>query len=167
MVGESSYPSISETLAFTPVKMSFIIPEVILCRMAWVWTALKYSIIGFGVLTGLVIVLSLLVGLVGAIFGLSIALFSLFFSIVLPGVSLIVLGAIAYAVYKLISESENAEQTTDTVQPDTTQSDSVARLKQQYAEGKLSEDEFERRLEIELDDTHSDPIERELQYERE
>lgn len=136
--------------------------------MTWVWTAIKYSIVGFGVLTSLVIVLSLLLGLIGTIFGLSIALFTLVVALVLPGVSLIVLGVVAYAVYRLISEPESPEQTNPSAtRTDLTQSDSVARLKQQYAAGKLSEDEFERRLESELDDTHTDPIDRELRYERE
>lgn len=94
--------------------------------------------------------------------------------------TLLVLGALGYGGYKLytvftrgnedsydVSERSRLGQTdwpTDVNQSEST--DPVESLKEKYTRGELTEAEFERRLERELDETEYDSIDRELQRER-
>ena len=122
-----------------------------------------YSIVGVGLLLAVQIVLSV----VWAIFGL-------IWSIVTLLVTLAVLGAMGYAAIKFLSWyfDSGANFTTD---GNTTRSEAVGtepidrieRLKDRYTNGTLSETEFERRVEHELNDQEVDSIDRELSREHE
>jgi uncharacterized membrane protein YeiB len=94
---------------------------------------------------------------------------------------LAVVGGVAYAGYRiyslvsgLTSSSSNAETTssseTDSLSTGIGTSDTSAtrsdNLRQQYLNGDISEEEFERRLERELDSDEFDSIDRELQRDR-
>lgn len=96
-------------------------------------------------------------------------------SLLVTAVSVLVLAAVVYGLYSLyrsVSGSDIDTRTrtrtgtrtgTSEAPPDGSSAAErpVERLKREYAEGKLSEQEFERRLETELDD--SNELDRELQ----
>jgi len=80
------------------------------------------------------------------------------------------LAYVGYRLYRLVSGSDNTatERTTSsyTGGHSTTGTSRVDDLHQQYLNDELSEAEFERRLERELEDGESDSIDRELRRER-
>jgi len=122
-----------------------------------------YSIVGIGLLLAVQIVLSV----VWAIFGL-------IWSIATLLVTLAVLGAMGYAGIKFFSwyfdsgaESTTDDNTTSSEAAGTEPIDRIERLKDRYTDGSLSEAEFERRLEHELNDPDIDSIDRELNREHE
>lgn len=134
--------------------------------MSWVTAAVKYAIIGLGVLFGLSLALSVALALVGTIFGLTFALFGILAGLIAVSAPLVLIGALGYAIYTLSSDSNT--DTAKTTGNETQQSpvDPVEQVKQQYKSGDLSEQELERRLEVELDGPERDPIDRELERER-
>lgn len=133
--------------------------------MSWVTAAVKYAIIGLGVLFGLSLVLSVALALVGTIFGLTFALFGILAGLIAVSAPLVLIGALGYAIYTLSSDSNtDTAKTTDGTQQSPV--DPVEQVKQQYKNGDLSEQELERRLEVELDGPERDPIDRELERER-
>lgn len=91
-------------------------------------------------------------------------------------VVLLVLGGTAYVgyhIYRLLSGAVPlVGRSNSTASPGPAESasdggiDRVEQLKQQYTDGKITEREFERKLERELDDRQYDSIDRELQRER-
>lgn len=122
-----------------------------------------YSIVGIGLLLAVQVALSI----VWAIFGL-------IWSIATLLVTLAVLGAIGYGGIKFLSwyfDFGDAptidDDTTSSEATDTEPVDPIERLKDRYANGNLSEAEFERQLERELGEPDIDSIDRELNRERE
>ena len=130
------------------------------------------------IILGLValVVVSAVVSVVFA--ALAIAWFTLRLLIVLA-----VLGGAAYVGYRIyqfltgsvpsVGRSKSTNTATSEVSRNTTTSGvstsgagGVEGLKQQYANGELTEREFERRLERELDDRSYDSIDRELQRDQ-
>jgi|APHM01.1.fsa_nt_gi hypothetical protein len=131
--------------------------------MSWVTAAVKYASIGLGVLFGLTLVLAVAVALLSMIFSLGFALFGILITLIVVSAPLVLIGALGYAAYTLSSDSN-----TDTIGPSENETqqgavDPVEQVKQRYKNGDLSEQELERRLEIELDDPERDPIDRELE----
>lgn len=134
--------------------------------MSWVTAAVKYASIGLGVLFGLTLVLSIVVALLSTIFSLGFALFGILIALLAVSAPLVLIAALGYAAYTLSSDSN-----TDTIETSENEArqgaaDPVEQVKQRYKNGDLSEQELERRLEIELDDPERDPIDRELERER-
>jgi Predicted membrane protein (DUF2078). len=88
-------------------------------------------------------------------------------------VTLLAVGGLLYGGYRLVSQARDTEPSTATGpagRSDTAGTESESRveeLKQRYASGKLSEEEFERRLEQELDTPRTDGPGRDLRRERE
>ena len=128
----------------------------------------KLLLYGLGLLLAFVI-LSALVSLVLTIIGITLAVLQLL-------ATLLVLGAVAYGVYKLYTllsgssgrTPEPAHTGTRTTTNDARSggASNVDRLQRRYLNGELSEREFERQLERELDGGEFDSIDRELQRER-
>lgn len=127
-------------------------------------TLTKYALLGLGLLVAVSAVLSVVGMILSAVWMALVGVAAL--------VGLAVLGYVGYRVARwVLSDDESAAETV----PDAdlgrsttaeTPDDPVDRLQQQYAEGKLTEAEFERKLERAMDDRESDPIERELERER-
>jgi uncharacterized membrane protein len=122
-----------------------------------------YSIVGISLLLAVQIALSV----VWVIFGL-------IWSIATLLVTLAVLGVIGYAGVKFLlwyfDSGACPTADGDTKSSDAADANSVnriKRLKDRYANGDLSENEFERRLEHELTDPDIDNIDRELSREHE
>ncbi|OTF02726.1 hypothetical protein [Halorubrum sp. SD612] len=128
--------------------------------------ALYYAAIAIAVLVGV----SVVVSVVSAILGLV--------SAVVSGiVSLAVLAGIVYVAYKagswLLGDGEDSIGTDSLDSIGSGSSTSVGtsssrqdRLREQYVEGRISEDEFERRIGEELETEALDDIDRELERER-
>lgn len=121
------------------------------------WKLLAYGVIAIGAIILLQLVVSFVFGLL-----------DLLLSIVTAAVALLVVGGLLYGGYRLLSwaggsESASGSDPVETSTPD----DRVERLKQQYADGKLSEDELEQRLDRELGGPSMDALDRELHRERE
>ena len=116
--------------------------------------------------------------LVSAVISAVVAAIAFVWTLIRIAAILLVLGGIGYAGYK-IYDFLSGEDTTasesgmfggreSSVGADTsfgTESESDA-LREQYLNGEISEQEFERRLERQLDDSECDDIDRELQRER-
>jgi hypothetical protein len=116
--------------------------------------------------------------LVSAVISAVVAAIAFVWTLIRIAAILLVLGGIGYAGYK-IYDFLSGEDTTasesgmfggreSSVGADTslgTESESDA-LREQYLNGEISEQEFERRLERQLDDSEFDDIDRELQRER-
>ena len=134
--------------------------------MVW-FTLFKYTALGVGALVLLTLVLSLVVGILGTILGLGLALLALVFAVVVFGGTLVALAAIVYGAYVLLSRTSGKTSDATTEPTGETAHDPVERIKRQYASGEISEAELERRLEFELDGSTRDPIERELLRESE
>jgi uncharacterized membrane protein len=103
---------------------------------------------------------------IGAVLGF----LSLLWTLITTGVALAVIAGLLYGGYRLLSWARDDESSTESNTVDTTRSgpeDGVETLKQKYASGKLSEEEFERRLEQELGGPSIDSLDRELTRERE
>jgi hypothetical protein len=85
-------------------------------------------------------------------------------------------GYVGYKLYSLVSGNSSTEETTSTgefsmgdigtTDESSTGATRADDLRQQYLNGEISEEEFERRLERELDSGEFDSIDRELQRER-
>ena len=129
-----------------------------------VWrTLFKVAAVGLGALFALVLVLSILFAVLGALVGVGLAVFGLVFLTVFVTATLAVGVATVYGAYRLLSRSGGGVEPTS-IQVDE-QEDPIEQLKRLYAEGELSETEFERRLEHELE-RDTDAIDRELVRER-
>jgi len=122
-----------------------------------------YITIGLGLLVAAQIVLSILWTIIG-----------LTWAIATSVISLAAIGAIGYGGVKLLSwylnfdtTSTTAGNTTGSESTDTEPDNRIDRLKDRYANGTLSEAEFERQLEHELNGSNVDSINRELSREHE
>jgi hypothetical protein len=120
------------------------------------------KLLAYGVLAlGALILLQFVVSLVFDVL-------SLLWSVVTMAVTLLVIAGLLYAGYRLLSWSRGSESASGSDPVETsTPDDRVERLKQQYADGKLSEDELEQRLDRELGGPNMDRLDRELGHERE
>jgi len=127
-------------------------------------TLAKFALIGFGLLVAVSAVLSVVGMVLSAVWMALVGVAAL--------VGMAVLGYVGYRVARwLLSDGGSAAETvsgTDLGRSTTseTSDDPVDRLQQQYAEGKLTEAEFERKLERAMDDREPDPIDRELEREQ-
>jgi hypothetical protein len=128
--------------------------------------ALYYAAIAFAILIGV----SVLVSVVSAILSLA-------WAIVSGIVTLALLVAVAYVAYRAGSwlfggddASVDADPLGDSWSSSTSSSDVTEspqdRLRRQYVEGQIGEEEFERRLARELETESPDEIDRELERER-
>jgi uncharacterized membrane protein len=102
---------------------------------------------------------------VGAVLGF----FGFLWTAITTGVTLLAIGGLLYAGYRLwswVSEDESSSAS-DSVGASTSTEDRVETLKRRYAEGELTEDEFERRLGQELGGPSMDRLDRQLNRERE
>ncbi|EMA65354.1 hypothetical protein C461_14698 [Halorubrum aidingense JCM 13560] len=127
--------------------------------------ALYYAAIAIAVLIGVSIVVSVVS-----------AILSLAWAIVSGIVSLAVLAGLVYLAYKagswLLSDDDSAA--TDSIRGSRSSSSlgnggsesRQDRLRRQYVEGQISEEEFERRIGRELETEDVDDIDRELERER-
>lgn len=119
-------------------------------------TALVYGVLAVGALL-------LLRGVVAFVFGI----FGLLWAVLTTAVALVAVGGLLYGGYRLFSwlrgtaSSPASDSSTTAASTD----GRLERLKQRYADGELSDEEFERRLEQELDGTTG--LDRERQPERE
>ena len=129
-------------------------------------TVLTYGAIALAILIGV----SVLVSVVSAILSLA-------WAIVSGIVTLAFLVAVAYVAYRAGSwlfSSDDSSVNTDSIDDSwssSTSSSDVAespqdRLRRQYVEGQIDEEEFERRLARELETESIDEIDRELERER-
>jgi len=129
-------------------------------------TVLTYGAIALAILIGV----SVLVSVVSAILSLA-------WAIVSGIVTLAFLVAVAYVAYRAGSwlfSSDDSSVNTDSIDDSwssSTSSSDVAespqdRLRRQYVEGQIDEEEFERRLARELETEPADEIDRELERER-
>jgi uncharacterized membrane protein len=121
------------------------------------WKLLAYGVLALVALVLLQVVVSFVLGLL-----------DLLWTIATTGLALLAVGVLLYAGYRILSwvrgsESAGGSDPVETATPD----DRVERLKQQYADGKLSEDELEQRLDREFGGPNTDRIDRELGRERE
>jgi uncharacterized membrane protein len=130
------------------------------------------SLLGLCALVLSVVVLSVVLGVIGTVFGLSFAVLGLLWGVtgllvalLVPAVSLAVFGALVYGAYRLLSGSDDPESVGEG-HAERSPSDPVERTKDRYARGEISERELERRLELELERADRDPIDRDLQRER-
>ncbi|WP_226013012.1 SHOCT domain-containing protein [Halomicrobium salinisoli] len=127
-------------------------------------TLTKYALLGLGLLVAVSAVLSVVGMVLSAVWMALVGVAAL--------VGLAVLGYVGYRVARwVLSDDEStAERIPDTGLDRSTAAeateDPVDRLQQQYADGKLTEAEFERKLERAMDEREPDPIERELERER-
>jgi Predicted membrane protein (DUF2078). len=105
-----------------------------------------YILVGAGVL----LLARILIGIIFGIIGVAIALITLI-SV------LFAVGVMGYGSYRLFSMLRGTSSSSATASSQSHQApeseDSISTLKEQYARGELSEREFERRLEYELDDS--------------
>ena len=126
-------------------------------------TIMKYVALALSALLVLSVVVSVVSTIVGLLWGLITAL-----------ATLLVVGGLLYGGFKVVTWlSGDGSPTTDPVSDgagfettEETTDDRIERLREQYANGKLSEAELERRLELELDGPETDGIDRELNRER-
>jgi uncharacterized membrane protein len=126
-------------------------------------TAVKYAALALAALFVLSVVLSVITTVVGLVWGLITSL-----------LTLLVIGGLLYGGFKLFTwlsdgESSSADPVGDAAGVRTdrrTTDDPVAKLRERYANGEISEAELERRLELELDGPETDSIGRELNRER-
>lgn len=129
--------------------------------------ALKYSALLVGALVLLGVVVSIVAAIVGMVWSIVTAVATL----------LVVLGLLyggAKAIVWLRSDGGAVSESpagsgvagSDLGVADAGSEGSIDRLRRQYAAGRLSEAELERRLELELDDGGVDEIDRELARER-
>ena len=129
-------------------------------------TALYYGAIALAILIGV----SVLVSVVSAILSLA-------WAIVSGILTLAFLVGVAYVAYRAGSwlfssddSSVNADSIGDSWSSSTSSSDVAEspqdRLRRQYVEGQIGEEEFERRLARELEAESTDEIDRELERER-
>ena len=129
---------------------------------------LYYGAVALAVLIGV----SVLVSVVSAILSLA-------WAVVSGVVTLAVLAGIVYVVYRAgswLSGSDDASVDTDSIGDSWSSSSSSSaddapesrqdRLRRQYVEGQISEAEFERRIESELETEGLDDVDRELERER-
>ncbi|WP_225334183.1 SHOCT domain-containing protein [Halomicrobium urmianum] len=127
-------------------------------------TLTKYALLGLALLVAVSAVLSVVGMVLSAVWMALVGVAAL--------VGMAVLGYVGYRVARwALSDGGPATETvpgTDLGRATTTETsdDPVDRLQQQYAEGKLTEAEFERKLERAMDDREPDPIDRELERER-
>ena len=123
---------------------------------------LFYTIFGLGLLVALQIALSVVAVVIGIAWTIATSL-----------ATLAVFAALFYGGFKLVSWYRDGGATasptdaTATDQSEPEPPDRVESLKERYANGHLSEAEFERELERELDGPEADAIDRELSRERE
>lgn len=124
--------------------------------------------------------LALLIGvfvLVGFVASLVLTVLSLVWWVLTTAVTVAAIVGVVYGAYKLYtmvggSETEaptstrSRDQSTIGTESTSERGSSVTTVQEQYANGDISEDELERRLERELDDSTMDSIDRELQRER-
>jgi uncharacterized membrane protein len=118
---------------------------------------LAYTGLALGVLFVAQIVVSLFFGILGLLWAVFTTL-----------VTVLAVGLLLYGGYKLLSwirgtESSVSDSGDEWDAASTEPADGVDRLKERYANGDLSEDEFERRLERELDGSRTGSLDRELQ----
>jgi len=115
---------------------------------------LVYGALALGVLLVLRVAVSLLFGVLGFLW-----------AIVTTAVAVLALGGLLYGGYKVLSRVRGTGSASDsgTSSPESR----VERLKERYANGELSEDEFERRLDREFGGPRVDSLDRELTRERE
>lgn len=121
-------------------------------------TALLYGALGLGALLLLRVVVSLTLGLLGFLW-----------AVVTTAVTLLAVGGLLYGGYRLLSWVRDTQSSPDSSSDEvpTSPADRVERLKERYANGELSEDEFERRLDREFGGPSMDSLDRELDRERE
>lgn len=102
---------------------------------------------------------------VGAVLGF----FGFLWTAITTGVTLLAIGGLLYAGYRLWSWVSDDESTSasDSAGASTSTEDRVETLKRRYAKGELTEDEFERRLGQELGGPSMDRLDRQLNRERE
>lgn len=112
---------------------------------------LIYGALGLGALLLLRIVVSLIFGILG-----------LLWTIITTAVTLLAIGVLLYGGYKLLSWVRDTESS-DSIESST--ESRIDALKERYANGELAEDEFERRLDRELDGPSG--LDRGLHRERE
>jgi hypothetical protein len=122
------------------------------------------KILGYGLLViGGLIALRLAVGAV-------LGFLSLLWTVFTTAVALLLVAGLLYGGYKVLSWARGDESSTESNTNETTRpepKDRVESLKQQYASGKLSEEEFEQRLDQEFGGPSMDSLDRELSRERE
>ena len=109
-------------------------------------TAVKYAVLALAALFVLSVVLSVITTVVGLVWGLITTL-----------LTLLIIGGLLYGGFKLFTWLSDDGSGGD---------DPVAKLRERYANGDISEAELERRLELELDGPETDSIDRELNRER-
>ena len=124
---------------------------------------LLYIAVGVGLLVAIQLVLSVVWTVIGLAWAIGTSL-----------ATVAVIGAVGYATVKLLSwyfdfgaVTTADSDTTSSNSTDGNSADRVERLKDRYANGDLSEDEFEQQLEHELGGPDIDSIDRELSRERE
>jgi hypothetical protein len=122
-----------------------------------------YTVVGLGLLVAAQIALSVFWTIIG-----------LTWAIATSVITLVVIGAIGYGGVKLLSwyldfdtRSTTDGNATGAESADTEPDNRIERLKDRYANGTLSEAEFERQLEHELNGSNVDSINRELSREHE
>jgi uncharacterized membrane protein len=122
----------------------------------------RWKLLAYGVLVVVaLVVLRLVVSFVFAVL-------DFLWSIVTMAVTLLLIAGLLYVGYRIVSWARGSESASGSDPVETsTLDDGVERLKQQYADGKLSEDELEQRLDRELGGPSVDDLDRELRRERE
>ena len=129
--------------------------------MNW-WAVFKYTALLIGGVIILTTVLGVVLGILGTLMGLLWAVVGLLVSLIVPAVSLAVVAALIYGAVTLLSGDSGGTPTGETASKP---ADPIERAKERYAAGEISEQELERRLELELDGPDQDPIDRELEKE--
>lgn len=99
----------------------------------------------------------------------TLSILGLLWAIIMTTVTLLAIGGLLYGGYKLFSWAQGSQSSpaSDSSGGQTSTADRVERLKERYARGDLSEDEFERRLDRELGGPNMDSLNRERTRERE
>ena len=122
-----------------------------------------YTLLGLGLLVALQVALSIIATIIGVGWAIATSI-----------LTLAVTAAMFYGGFKLIlwyrgdrSSRSEASDATGMNRPEPNQQSRIDTLKVRYADGKLSESEFERQLERELDGPDVDSIDRELSREHE
>lgn len=131
--------------------------------MKWRNVLLPVAVL-LGALLVLQFVLSLVVGILSLVWGIAVTV-----------LTLLVVGALLYGGYRLLSrwrgeQSRSTPSSVDAGRPDATgtgRTGGVEAIKERYASGEISEAELERRLEREIDGERTDGIDRELRRDRE
>lgn len=129
--------------------------------MDW-WPVFKYTALLIGGVILLTTVLGVVLGILGTLVGMLWAVVGLLVSLIIPAVSLVVVAALIYGAVTLLSGDSGGSATGETTSEP---ADPIERAKDRYAAGEISEQELERRLELELDGPDRDPIDRELEKE--